>query len=315
MINSEPDQPDHDSDAIRDDVIKAAYRYVLDRDPDYHGLSSYRHLLGSEPLKRLPELLSALDSSSEASLRRMNSKPVIDFDADKRLIANEIPARVIGLGMRCVTAQLLRDMGLRTRSYPFDWIFSSPEVVVHCIEDNFATILDRNEYEAIDSAPQRTNLARCDHRTYRDVFGIRDMFNHHNPLLANDYEYLVRCVQRFKNDIMQNNATLFVVVEDNHPDAEAAYNRLRNVLDLACAGKASLLFISVVSRASMNSVPQLKYLRFDSSHELVRFQAVGSLGGLRFDTAVDQATLEALVRRFELPWVGSVTPIPLPVVG
>ena len=48
----------------------------------------------------------------------------------------------ISVGPCCFTTEYIKSSGLRTNSYPFDWIFSSIEMVNHCINDKFKMFLD-----------------------------------------------------------------------------------------------------------------------------------------------------------------------------
>ena len=100
---------------------------------------------------------------------------------------------VCSLGPRCHTAQMLKRNNLKLASYPFDWIFANLETVIHCIENNFEALLDKKYFtiEDIKSNSQQHSL----------YFRIENehVFNHHNPLKVEDYNYFVRCVQRFKN--------------------------------------------------------------------------------------------------------------------
>jgi hypothetical protein len=118
-----------------------------------------------------------------------------------------------------MASTVLKRTGLKTESYPFDWIFSSEEMVKHCIEDNFKTFLDKSEYN--------TNFADhsiCEHKFYSTIVEnhqndeSRDdvIFNHHNPLTSvEDYEYFKRCVQRFKNLLSSDDSKVFLKVHIN----------------------------------------------------------------------------------------------------
>jgi hypothetical protein len=35
----------------------------------------------------------------------------------------------VGIGMQCTSAGALRDAQLKVKTYPFDWIFSSPQAI------------------------------------------------------------------------------------------------------------------------------------------------------------------------------------------
>ena len=90
---------------------------------------------------------------------------------------------------------------LKLRSYPFDWIFSSPNNVINCIEDNFEKFLNKSYYINIGDT-------QCGHTFYNS-----QMWQHHNPLIIeNDYNYYVRCVERFKLLLNSIELKLFTMI-------------------------------------------------------------------------------------------------------
>lgn len=101
----------------------------------------------------------------------------------------------------CHSSQILKRNNLKLCSYPFDWIFSNCDNIIHCIEDNFNIFLDKSYYINISES-------KCGHSKY----GIT-MFNHHNPLNnINDYNYYVRCVDRFKKLLQKQEHKLFIMI-------------------------------------------------------------------------------------------------------
>lgn len=108
------------------------------------------------------------------------------------------------LGLLCISSQVLKRNKLKLRSYPFDWIFSNTDNILHCIEDNFNIYLDKSYY--IDISP-----TKCGHSKYN-----KGMFNHHNPLINEDhYNYFVRCVNRFIDLLQKQEHKLFIMVHNN----------------------------------------------------------------------------------------------------
>jgi len=108
---------------------------------------------------------------------------------------------VCSLGFNCHAAQILKTNGLKKASYPFDWIMSNISVVKNCIEDDFKVFLDRNNY--LDLGRED----RCGHSIYCD-----NTFVHHNPLYKQeDYDYFVRCVNRFRELLNTNRHKLFII--------------------------------------------------------------------------------------------------------
>lgn len=104
------------------------------------------------------------------------------------------------LGTLCHTSQMLKRNNLKLCSYPFDWIFSNCDNIIHCLEDNFNIFLDKSYYINISET-------QCGHSKY-----FTNMFNHHNPLINTDhYDYFVRCVDRFQNLLQKQEHKLFVM--------------------------------------------------------------------------------------------------------
>uniref|UniRef100_A0A6C0AP82 Papain-like cysteine peptidase n=1 Tax=viral metagenome TaxID=1070528 RepID=A0A6C0AP82_9ZZZZ len=109
------------------------------------------------------------------------------------------------LGSLCQSSQILKNNNLKKCSYPFDWIFSNVNNILHCIDDGFNTFLDKSYYINISDK-------QCGHSYYNKL-----MFNHHNPLTnEDDYNYYVRCVNRFKELLRREEYKLFIMIIVNN---------------------------------------------------------------------------------------------------
>ena len=105
------------------------------------------------------------------------------------------------LGSICHSSKILKRNNLKLCSYPFDWFFSNCDNIIHCIEDNFDIFLDKSYYINISQS-------KCGHSKYDT-----NMFWHHNPLINLDnYNYYVRCVDRFKNLLKKQEHKLFTMI-------------------------------------------------------------------------------------------------------
>jgi hypothetical protein len=108
---------------------------------------------------------------------------------------------VCSLGPHCHSSQLLKDNKLKRCSYPYDWIFSNVNMILHTIENNFKIFLDKTYYINISTK-------QCGHSYYHN-----NMFNHFNPLInIDDYNYYIRCVDRFTDLLNNKEAKLFVML-------------------------------------------------------------------------------------------------------
>ena len=119
---------------------------------------------------------------------------------------------VCSLGTLCHTSQLLKINKIKKCSYPFDWIFSNCDIIIHCLEDNFNIFLDKSYYIDISNTI-------CGHSYYE-----KQMFNHFNPLInENHYNYYVRCVDRFKLLLQNKESKLFIIMFLNRDNFETYY--------------------------------------------------------------------------------------------
>ena len=108
---------------------------------------------------------------------------------------------VCSLGSLCHSSQIFKRIKYKLCSYPFDWIFSHYDNIIHCIEDDFKIFLDKSYYINISQSI-------CGHSKYNAC-----MFNHHNPLINIDhYNYYVRCVDRFKDLLQKQEHKLFTMI-------------------------------------------------------------------------------------------------------
>ena len=112
---------------------------------------------------------------------------------------------VASLGPRCHTASFLKRNQFKKESYPFDWIFSSIDMVIHCLEDDFKTFLDKSYYTIQDE-----NSEKQQHSYYSEN-PSEILFNHHNPLKSKDRTYFKRCIARFKNLLARPELKMFVL--------------------------------------------------------------------------------------------------------
>jgi hypothetical protein len=107
---------------------------------------------------------------------------------------------VCSLGSNCHTAYYLKLHKLKLASYPFDWVdIRNEKNVLHCLKDDFNTFLDKSYYEAFEKGKRR-------HSFYSYKF-----FNHKDPMKDEDYNYYIRCIERFRNLLVLDENKLFVL--------------------------------------------------------------------------------------------------------
>jgi hypothetical protein len=146
--------------------------------------------------------------------------------------------KFLSLGYRCSSAGILKSLGLKQESLPFDWLVSRLPIIEHCIRTDFRDFLNPDNYECIKGAThnyQTTDPSSrqwvcdesiCFNKYYesmsttdsptmkyylpqpispeRDAYGYKLMMNHRNIKTSKvDEEYFSRCVERFKKSFDQ----------------------------------------------------------------------------------------------------------------
>jgi len=112
------------------------------------------------------------------------------------------------LGPQCHSSAILKRLDIKRESYPFDWIFSNIRNVEHSIKDDFTIFLDTQYYTNKDPESKKQS------HSYYFENGV-SMFNHHNPIHKNDYDYFVRCVNRFNTLLTEKEHKLFILTYTN----------------------------------------------------------------------------------------------------
>jgi len=119
------------------------------------------------------------------------------------------------IGNYCFSSALLNVLGIRDRALPFDWLFTTPKFTVEILDNDFSYFLNKDYIVDIaDVSPQNGNQAG--HSLYHKNF-----FNHKDPRNEEDYEYYVRCIDRFRDFIKLGDKKLFI----------CSYKNLEKVMD------------------------------------------------------------------------------------
>lgn len=144
---------------------------------------------------------------------------------------------IFSIGYRCSSAGIIKSLGLKHESYPFDWMVSRLPIIEHCIKDDFVEFLDptnytkkhsasygytskdpksrqwlcdesifvNNYYETrfLESADEQTKarmgLYLSDHLCEEhDSYYHKLTINHHDISTEKDQKYYSRCVDRWK---------------------------------------------------------------------------------------------------------------------
>ena len=173
--------------------------------------------------------------------------------------------------------QAMEQWGLRRWPSPFDWIFSAPEMVKHCLNEStsFNSFLDQTKY-----IPAPCNKARflssrltifiiflftwrvtlrvpptvqAGHEIYSEMLHREVIFNHHNPMLEKDYDFFVSSVKSLqalmesRESMPTKSNVLFLLfnLEGRVQLKDVALRELFQELSSQCAWSFQLLVVKV----------------------------------------------------------------------
>ena len=122
----------------------------------------------------------------------------------------------VSVGPYCYCADILKMSGVRNKSYPFDYIFSSLEMIKHCINDRFNIFLDKNYYKY-------SSENSCHHLFYSKFIDTEILRKHH----------IAHNVPEFANNLINREIFLHhnLFNNDVYSSFERKCNRLLNLID------------------------------------------------------------------------------------
>ena len=191
------------------------------------------------------------------------------------------------LGSLCHSSQILKRNNLKLCSYPFDWIFSNYDNIIHCIEDNFNIFLDKSYYQDIHD---KCNNNQCGHKYYNV-----NMFNHHDPRNEKDYNYYVRCVDRFKNLLQKQEHKLFIMIFVNMNNIDE--NIKNNIIDFnnkfsKYTSNYTLLVIFHIPNKQQNH----NIFTYNDNIHFLELHTLSCSGGVDFGNNNDNIYLDNIIK-------------------
>jgi hypothetical protein len=270
------------------DIVSALYRAILRREPDSQGLQFYTGRLEANGPNEIPAIIDSLVSSPEHAAK--NPSELIELSNTLKRIINFVGDEIyVSLGTHCYASNLLKRGGKKQKSHPFDWIFSNPEMVAHCLETDFEIFLDRQFYLPVPESQRlhgkEANL--CQHTYYRDNYRVQFVFNHHDPTQDEDYSYITRCVERFRLDQQSDAEKKYIMFTRRCP--EAVFHRL-----LAALPSARARLLCVLVDDSKKTFGWNEKLQAGSSR-LIEYHSKSAWGALEFADPFDDLLLAKLI--------------------
>ncbi|WP_322086309.1 DUF1796 family putative cysteine peptidase [Burkholderia sp. BCC1999] len=268
------------------DLIKILYRQLVGREADPAGLIYHEELLRGQPDIRVrEELVRGMMQSDEAS-NHLVRHLYLRASPDPFLKSQEI----VSLGTHCFTSYLLKSFGLKAYSGPFDWLFSSPAMIEHCLIDNFGMFLDQSYYEPVPLERRRdgANVNKVDHRFYRNEFGVNYVFNHHDVHMAADYGYVTRCVNRFRASAASDRQKIYLLVRKESVETSDHFDQVAAAVDRTIRNGV-LVYVSVGDRKA--DLPEVTVRGSRGRHRLLSLKPISKWNALTFEDVLDEVTI------------------------
>lgn len=152
----------------------------------------------------------------------------------------------MSLGTSCLAAWQLGVLALRSFAGPFDWVFSSPTMVQHALNEDFKSMLDASFFEHFGDDPL-DKMPAGGHKVYSGMLGRKIIFNHHDLRDPADLAYFGRAVTRLLWALRCPNPKLFVIANHEHsgPLVDEDVDSLFDCLLSRCIGQLDLVVVKV----------------------------------------------------------------------
>ena len=194
----------------------------------------------------------------------------------------DVHHEAISLGQNCTSAWYLKQVEIKIKSYPFDWLISSASVVESCLDDNFITFMDKSQMFSFDDGK------RAGHKIYHE-----QLFNHRNPLdNIQDYEYYERCVARF-NELLDSTVPVVFICTIFQEDVES-YQRCCNKI-ISRNKNIKFVFIDQNLKGKFDLYSKV----IDENKLLIHFTSEDTNRGKRYKNQLDDRVIKRVFAAFK----------------
>ena len=285
--------------------VRLLYKELFGREPDDQGSNKHTNWLkNTQDSKKYNRLFQLFLKSQEFQSKLKNLhlwNPNGNYGNNNYPYTQLEIHYAISLGSFCHASMSLKRNNLKLFSSPFDWIFCNNKMVKHCIEDDFKQfLLLENLQEIPIDKRSNQNVNLCTNKYYEKEFNIKALFNHKNPLVQEDYNYYLRCVNRFKQVLSTKYGKLFFITER----VKSAKSNYESILELntylnSITSNCFLLVARLYEFSQDNIIaPSIIIRKKTDSLLIVDMHPIsGSLGSV-FENDIDNTMLDLLLRQF-----------------
>ncbi|WP_158302377.1 DUF1796 family putative cysteine peptidase [Sodalis glossinidius] len=191
----------------------------------------------SESLSRSSEQLPKICNSPTCDSVNIKEEqkivnPLISLVRGERLINGRKVKHIASLGNHCLYSATLKDHGLKKYSLPFDCIFTHSEIILNCLNDDFSLFLDKKHYLSLtNERHDRDYEPGASHVYFENKHSTINTFNHRDVTQSENYNYIVRTVERFRKLLTSDDGKIFMMIALPKYDLSNSFDKLRNRLN------------------------------------------------------------------------------------
>lgn len=167
-------------------------------------------------------------------------------------------------------------------------------MVADMLEDRFMRFLDPTQH--VLAPGDGGHSARCDHAGYRERYGVRHVFNHHDVTGPDGLDHFTRAVERFLVVTAGPDKVLLLMVNNVVPVLRDDFDRLCHAVD-SLGTRNTLLCLNVGCAGDTLNMGMSDPYQI-GRHRLRTYRSTSEIDGVRFTNPLDDLVLQSTVMQF-----------------
>ncbi|MXP53440.1 hypothetical protein FD737_10150 [Pantoea sp. Seng] len=274
-------------------IIDGIYKEFLGRGADADGIRYHLGFFSELGLYRGTQKSIQILMNSDEFQENKAHKNKIKIDNGHKLINGNPVSHLVSLGSHCLPAIVLRKYGLKRETTPFDWCYAPPSMVTHCIDDNFETLLNKDNIISVMDGRKSVN------RHYWPE-SVHHNFPHHDLNRADDYERFKRYVSRFNSILDSKESKLFLIVTRKMYDLEGNFEKLKSSIRNRTSN-FKLIGVQLGNDEEMENKFSMQTISYDEYGDLYRFNSRSLEEGRgEYELTSDEIILLSLITDYRL---------------
>lgn len=190
------------------------------------------------------------------------------------------------LGFHCQASKILIRNNVKKESYPFDWLFSNIVIIKDCIEDDFNKLLEKKYYIDFSNKSYNNN---CGHSIYKT-----NLFPHRDMRLDHNYDYLTRCVNRFRYLCKSDKEKIFLITIIHTNLITKILDNLKNLIHILNKKTNNFKIVCLVFLYNKNYNDH--YIEKNDNIHIIYINSTSKSNGLQFENEEDNVYVDNVLK-------------------